>query len=1141
MKKNKTSLYRESFIPIRKYLRIMKLTFIFILLGLMSYASVTYSQSARLTFESKNATVESVFKQIEALTEYKFAYNSTKLDVDKKISLKVENQTIDAILNKILGSANFQYKIVDRYIIITDENLENTNSMGNITQQQKAVSGKVSDSSGGTLPGVSVVVKGTTTGTITDADGNYSLSNIPSDATLVFSFVGMKAQEMKIAGKTTLNVMLVDETVRIDEVVAVGYGVQKKRDITGSIASISKDNIEKSNVTSLDQVLQGKAAGVMVTQSSGQPGAPPAVQIRGAGRFGSTEPLYIIDNVIIQGNGDRQQGQSGGSSNPLSGINTSDIQSIEVLKDAGAAAIYGARAGNGVVIITTKKGVQGKMQISFDSYMGTQSLQKKLDMLNSNQFFDYFKESTLNVHPKDTPENRAINTDWQNYIFKNAPIQNYSLNISGGNESTTYSISGGYLKQDGIMLASGFERYTLRSNNDFKISKHIKVGLSLNLSRTSQQVNDDNGFHYSYLQKALEMPPYITPYSIDPKFTDGYNGPVNDDKVQLPSVFNVLFNDLNDQSNRLISDVYAQIDILKGLTYKFNLGLDLGAGLSDQRTPIHYNGDYQSSDVATLSQNTRFSKGILIENTLNYLKEIDKHNFNVVIGVSQQKNSSNFYYMSTTLDNNIQRSFDAGSNGNITMGGNSSEYLMRSQFGRMSYNYDGKYLFSATIRRDGSSRFGPDNRWGIFPAFSLGWRIKNENFLSNVSLISDLKIFGSWGRLGNDVIGNYQYANNVVGSYTDGNGTNLIVYPFGGSSDILYGGKVPVQAGNDKLRWESTQSTNVGFTGSLFQNRVTFEAEYYAKKTNDLLIASIPVPNSVGVKGPASNAASILNKGMDYSLGYRGNVGEFKYSLVGNLSLYLENKVLSLGAIPSPIYGGNNATDTNSTYVTKTEVGGPVGAFYGYKMVGIWQEGESSLMNQQQPGAVAGDIRYAVGKDGNPMQQQIGNPNPDYSFGLTLSGEYKGFDFSVFFQGVQGNDVYNAVASKVGLAGGSAYYNSTTRMLNAWTPENKSNTQPRALYSSSNYQVSSYFVEDGSYVRIKNLQLGYSLPQYLLKNLKISKLRLYISANNLHTFTKYSGYDPELGGYSGKNTDRGIDILSYPGSRDFMVGVQLGF
>jgi len=1139
---------------------VMKITLFFFFVAIGSvFADSTYSQNAFFSIKLNNATVQQVFDEIQKKSEFIIFYKDNQVDLNHRANIDAVDATVNQVLDQTLKGTNLGYKIIDRQIVIlpseTKVSPEVVVSLTN-SEQKKEISGTVKDSQGRTLPGVSVIVKGTTIGIVTDANGKFTLS-VPKDAkTLVFSFIGMKTQEIAITAKTSVDLVMEEETVGLNEVVAIGYGTQKKRDVTGSISSISAQDILKTKIVSVDQALQGNASGVMVTQSSGQPGAAVSVLIRGAGRFGTSEPLYIIDGVIIEGNNSVQfvgQGGGRGSFNPLAGLNPDDILSMEVLKDAGSSAIYGARAGNGVIIITTKQGQKGKTKVSFDSYYGAQTVLKQVPILNTTEFFQYHKQLYGTAHPYDnaslvnfegTPY-KNVNTNWQDYVFKSAPIQNHTLNISGGNDFATYSISGGYFDQEGILLASYLKRYTLRSSTQFNVSKRIKAGLTLNLSRSSQRNNDDTGNWFSPLQGYMAMVPFLTPYTKDPQYYHGWNGAKLDMNARQASPFGSLAAEYKDQRNRLISNAYTEIEIFKGLKYKLNIGLDLNSNNNHSWNPSIWTGGYMFDPAgkAYLNEASSTTNGILIENTISYAKEIGKHSISAVAGISQQKNVGDNYNMGTTLLNNVQRSFDAGAGSpDKTVGGSLYEYLLRSQFGRLNYNYDGKYMLSATVRRDGSSRFGPDHRWGVFPAFSAGWRISKENFLSNVSFLSDMKLYGSWGQLGNDGIGNYKYAASLQGT----NASWWNGYAFGdGSINQWQNGLSSVSLPNPTLKWEATQSTNIGITSSFLDNKLTLEVEYYVKKTKDLLVNSIPMPQSIGVGGPASNAASILNKGMDLSLGYNAKSGDFNFSIKGNLSLYLKNEVVSLGDVnPSPIFGGNTATDNGALFVTKSDIGHPVGSFWGYKMLGIWQEADYADVTgrgkvMRKLGVQPGDVRFDYSsKDTTITQQFIGNPNPKFSFGLTFSAEFKGIDLSVFVMGVQGNDIFSYWDKKLK---NNDFSNYNAWVLGAWTPQNMSNTVPQPNGASVNIAPSSMYIQDGSYVRIKNIQLGYSLPKSVLSKLGIEKLRVYVTGQNLFTFTNYEGFDPELGGYTGYNTDRGIDTRNYPGNKTILFGIQLGF
>ena len=833
MKKNKTSLYRESFIPIRKYLRIMKLTFLLLLLGLMSFASVTYSQSTRLTFESKNATIESVFKQIESLSEFKFAYNSTKLDVEKIISLKVDNQTINAILDKILGAADLQYKIVDRYIIITDENAGENNLLENIGQQQRSISGKVTDSNGGSLPGVSVVVKGTTNGSITDGNGNYSISNIPENATLQFSFVGMKGQEIAIAGKTSINVTLVEDAIGIEEVVAVGYGTAKKSDLTGAVASVTANNLKERAVTSFGEALIGQVAGVQIQQINGAPGGEGlSIRVRGTGSITqSNEPLYVVDGYPMEGGAFRL-------------LNPSDIESIQVLKDASSTAIYGSRGASGVVIITTKKGKSGAPSINFNMFVGVQQREKTVDMMNRDQYVEWFNDgrnqawldaSIISADPNKSPHSisdpnsrrklyPSANTqylipdgtsgslynfldpasvaqmpdnNWQELLFRNAKMQQYELSLSGGSEKTQYTFSASYMQQDGISINTDYDRFNFRTSLSSQINDRIQIGMNMNayFSNSNEQANGKD----APIMYALNLPP-IYPL----KNSDGtYGSMVRNPEILAGDVANPIgiAEQIYDfrRRNGWMGILFAEWEIIDNLKYKVSVNGGVQENNKKRYQPSYVDLDGSKAPRPAQGNNESWTDiDWVIEQTLTYQKTFaEKHSLTALAGYTAQKHSYDHAYGEARgFPNDNIYTLNAGTMYQLTS--DLSEYSMISYLSRINYAYDNKYLFTATFRTDGSSRFGQNKKWGSFPSASIGWRVSQENFMKNVQTINDLKVRASYGIVGNNRIGNYS----SIGLLGTG------FYPTG---DALQNTVNPSTMSNKNLGWEKTKQLNFGF------------------------------------------------------------------------------------------------------------------------------------------------------------------------------------------------------------------------------------------------------------------------------------------------------------------------------------------
>jgi TonB-linked SusC/RagA family outer membrane protein len=1134
------------------YLRIMKLTFIFILLGLMSYASVTYSQSAKLTFESKNASIESVFKQIEALSEFKFAYNSTKLDVDKKISLKVENQSIDAILNKILGSADFKYKIVDRYIIITDENSSSINS--SVSIQSKKITGKVSDTSGGLLPGVSVVVKGTTNGTITDADGNYSISNVPENAVLQFSFVGMKTQEVNVSGKTSLNVVLEDESIGIEEVVAIGYGTVKKSNLTSSISKITNEAMQNRPVSNIGEAFQGQLAGVSAQAAGGgTPGKELTIRIRGVNTInGSSSPLYIIDGVPRDN---------------MSDINPSDIATVQILKDASATSIYGSRGANGVVLIETKTG-SGKPTITFDSYYGLQTAEKKLDLMSGPEWIAYnmyYRNASyirLGGKMTDPMSSRPTAlqipnfwktatdfTDWQSEILRTAPIQNYETSASASGDMGSIFMSLGYMDQDGIIKATQYNRYNMRLNGTLNITKNFKLGSNMSFSESntaeaSSNLGDRQGKD-SPVHHALMMSPLVAPgvavrtaannYTGVPKSTetsDDWGATWIDPLAQLENTTD------NTKTTRMQASVWGEWKMLPYLTYKIQYSNNYDGVTYDYFQPASVNRSaYKSSGN---SSSSRMNDNV-VQNILTFDKQLGKQHLNVLLGQSAEKQnyyiakleSSGWPYENITTLNVASTA--------VTATTQKTTYTNASFFGRLSYELMDKYLFTASVRRDGSSRFGTDAKWGTFPSFSAGWKINEENFMKSISWINLLKLRASYGTSGNDRIGDYFYLSQLGTTYS----------AFGGTKQS---GAAAANIANPDLKWEETQSTDIGFDLSALRNRLQFNFDYYRNTTTNLLF-NVPVPYTTGFESTLTNIGKIRNSGWEVDLTSHNIDRVFKWNTNLNLS-HNSNEVLEMGTNTSQIISSVNG----GQFITK--VGGQVSQFYilptdGFLLASDFDASGKALV-PIVAGEEEGNFKYVdTNKDGKINSNDFiayGSNLPDLTWGLTNRFTYKNLELSVLLQGQVGGDIYflGARHIDVGFSGRTSY----SRWLRTYKPEYLQAAIPTEYNTAHGIDMSwdgntqntfnfaddtNSRVYDASYVRIKNITLSYNMPSNLLKNLKVQRLKIYGSVDNVYTFCDYPGYTPETSSYGNGTTQLGVDYSTYPLSRRFTLGINLTF
>ncbi|MEK6478288.1 TonB-dependent receptor [Catalinimonas sp. 4WD22] len=997
--------------------------------------------------------------------------------------------------------------------------------------QERTVSGTVSSSEEGSLPGVNVLVKGTTTGTVTDLDGNYRITVPSSESVLVFSSIGYTSEEVTVGNRSTIDIELLPDIKSLSEVVVVGYGTQERARVTGAISSVSAKEISEMPVPSFDAALQGRAAGVNVT-NTGSPGANPLVRIRGIGTVNNNDPLYVIDGVPAGG---------------INSINPNDIESIEILKDAAAAAIYGSRAANGVILVTTKKGEAGKPKVSLESYYGVQNAWKQLDLLNRNQYLDYGRDLFDNAgepYPDrfgNLGEFAGVETDWQAAMFREAPIQEHNISVSGGSENSRYLVSGGYFQQDGIMLGTGFERLSFRANTEFDISDRVKIGQTLTISHTDRDVEPFSGGR-SQIEHMIKSVPYIPIY--DPTRLGGFRAPdrVDGSDPENP-VMNATLRKNNDRDLKLLGSAYLEIEIIDGLKYKFLAGLDLNNGKNSQFTPAFNAGDFSINPLAQISEQRSTFVSPLISNQLSFNKTFGEHTLDAIAVAEQQ--TFNFESINSSGENSITNDIevlDGVENPNV--GGTANERAIISYLGRVNYDYAGKYLFGASVRYDGASVFGPGKKWGLFPAVSAGWRISEEAFMDGVTFLSDLKIRGSYGETGNWNVpgGNYPYQATIDPNF---------FYNFNGN---LQPASTINALANADLGWETTVMTNIGFDLGLFEDRFTASFEYFNNETQDMILG-VPIPPSLGYdQSPVANVGTVVNKGVEITMGYNQSLGDFQWSVNGNIS-FVENELTSLGignSIFGPAFEGNP--------VTFTEEGQPIAYYYGWEVEGLFQsEQEVEQANAldgdaespyQTSSTSAGDIRFRdINDDGvinNDDRTNLGHFLPDVTYGLNATANWKGFDLTLFLQGVSGNEIMNT--NIYDLQGMTRLFNGGVAILDRWTPQNTDTDVPRAVNSdpNNNSRISSRYIEDGSYLRLKNMTIGYSLNQDLLGSFAngfISNVRVYVSSQNLFTITDYTGYDPEIGVRQGLNASlaTGVDYGQFPQARTFLAGIQIGF
>ncbi|MGL1885566.1 MAG: TonB-dependent receptor [Reichenbachiella sp.] len=1002
------------------------------------------------------------------------------------------------------------------------------------TEADVTVKGKITDQTDGSgIPGVNILVKGSASGTVTDLDGNYSLT-VDESANLVISYIGFLTQEIAVGGRSIIDISMELDVQALDEVVVVGYGEQKRAEVTGAISTVSSKDIVSVPVATADQALQGRAAGVTVI-NNGSPGTAPTVRIRGLGSTNSNEPLYVIDGVISSGMGS---------------LNPNDIASIQVLKDASTTAVYGSKGSNGVIMITTKGGQAGKVTVDFNAYGGTQWTTNRYDLLNTEEYIQYATEAYGAPTRVTDPQYAAMlenDTDWQDEIFQSGVMQNYNVGVSGGGEGSTFRVSAGYLSQEGIIIGTGLERFNFRANSNFTSGK-LKIGENISVSVSEQSPETSNGGR-SVIEHAIKSAPYLPVHNA--QNLGGYQGPNSSiDGQDAENAVRVLsLGDVTDQRLAVIGNIYAQYEIIDGLNFKTQVGAEL-QNFDYRLFSPSYNDD---SEGATHSQNyavNAHSKGslqtVIFTNSLNYKKTIaEKHNIEVLALAEQT--STTTHNLNARSNNYISDQVEQVSSTESSLSSYTNEYVRWGYLGRLNYNYNGKYLLGATIRTDATSRFGANERWGTFPSVSAGWRMSEESFLSGVELISNLKIRGSWGKTGNDNIQNYGYTTTITSNFH---------YAIDG--DAL--GATASGLSNPNLKWEETSMTNIGLDLGLMNNQITLAAEYYINTSNDLLMPRV-LPLSSGFHNGSviENIGQMETKGVELVLGYEDREGDFQWG-ASFLFGTSKNEVLSLGE--NDFISG--ATFENQD-ITRLEVGQAAYQFYGWKMDGIFQNQGEIDAHATQPNAEPGDFRITdTDGDGTITDSDrtiIGNPFPDFTYGLNLSANYKGFDFSLFFNGVSGNDVYNT--NIYDLEGMPRLFNSGSSVLDRWTGDGTSNSIPRAGGAGTNLQTSSRFVEDGSFSRLRNVTLGYDLTRVSMIGDVFSQCRLYVSGQNLLTFTKYSGLDPEVGAYTNRNVNNppgaigsvpinangqptgnfetGVDRGNYPMPKSFIVGVDIKF
>ena len=1125
MKKNRRRGGWVQSVP-KAILNATAVTVCLMLIALGSRAAGVSGKAAVINLNVRDVTIVEIFQQIEESNGIGFFFKNDQMDLKKTYSVNFQNSSLEDVLKRLLGG-DYRYRFVGKNVVISRSKFSGSTSAGNgVVISDGVVRGVVTDADGVPVPGASVMIKGTTTGTVTDVNGNYSLQGVEASATLVFSFIGMKTSEVLYKGQKVVNVKLAAATIGIGEVVAVGYGVQKKEDVTGAVASLSVNTLQSKPVTQLSSALQGSASGVTIIQSSGQPGNDGgSINIRGVGSLSTTDeygntinknqPLVLVDGMEYN----------------IDDVDASDIASISILKDAAASSIYGVRAANGVILIKTKRGAKGATKVSYNGYFGVQSPTELPNFLGAQDYMKLVNLMSENSggSPKFTDTDIAAynnpdrNTDqypdvnWMDEVLQGSGFQQeHSVAVTSGNEKSQMRFSANYFDQKGLVKKTDFQRLTLRLNTDVELTKKLKFStdISAKIADRTEPQGTGGGMWFQFSQAYQANP------TLPVRYSDGTWGIARGDgnPVRLQDEGGKY----DYQDNLFSGNFKLDYKPVKGLTISgianigytttFNYLTDKALTYTDFST-----GDETVKGIDDVSNYVYKTWHKNLQALIRYEKTISDHQFHLLAGIQRVEDKTNYLYAyrdGGSLDDLNEVS--AGDASSAKNDGYEYATALLSYFGRLNYSYKDKYLLEANLRTDGSSRFANGNRWGVFPSFSLGWRISQEAFLQNIDFLKEFKLRGSWGELGNQEIGRYPYQSLMVLGYN---------YPLG---ETLSSGARAISASNQNISWETTEMTDFGFDAMLFQGKADMTFDYYIKKTKDILL-DLDIPATVGVDAPYQNAGTVQNNGWEFSIGYKGKIGhEFTYGVHGNLS-NVKNKIVDLHDTYMI-----NASASNLN-VTIDKEGQPIDAFYGYKAQGLFQSADAVVAHATQSSSTgAGDLVY---KDANGDgtvdsndRKVIGSDIPHYTYGMNLDGSYKNFDFTVFFQGVGKIDVNTLQANRAPI---SQDGNFKKMHLDSWTPENTNARFPRLTTSSINYVMSSYWIKSGAYLRLKNIEIGYTLPRPFLHSIGFSKCRFYVNGQNLLTFSGLTkdGIDPE----------NPQDARYYPQVKTYTVGLNVNF
>lgn len=1124
-----------------KLLLTMKLTFAFILLlNFQALATNVYSQT-KVTLKLKSANFKKILSAIEQQSSYHFVFSERKIPINQKMDINVQDEEVVKVLNRLLQNSGFTYNELENHLVVIASEGETVKAL--------TITGKVLDETGLPLPGVSIKIKGASTGTVTNANGIFSIS-VPDDAVLVISYLGYTSQDIEVnlhAENKQLVINMKPSSSTLEQVIVTGYTVQRKKDLTGAVSIINLNEAKTVPVAGIDQALQGKAAGVNVV-ADGQPGGGVSVRIRGFSTIGNNDPLYIIDGVP--------------TTSGISMINSADIESMQVLKDASSASIYGSRAANGVVIITTKKGTRGQTQLNYSGMTGLQQVSNTPQLVNAQQFGDALFQAFKNdgIAPTNalygsgaaavipeflnaTKTIRSGNTTWFDEIYKPAVVQSHNLMATSGNEKSRQAFSVGYYNQGGILKYTDFKRYSVRMNSDYSILDRIRIGENLGLSYSEKAGASTNFAIGGITGDAYKAHPMTNVYDITGNFAGPVSG-LNDIRNPLAALF---YNkDNKGKTLRALGDVFAEVKVIKDLTVKTSFALDYNTFNIKNFSSSYNEGPITSQAISNLTTENNVSKTWTWANTANYSKQFGEHQLDVLAGTEAIRFYSEFYtaYRDRFPVNILDGQYLDAGQGLPKNSGAGLKSTLFSLFGKVNYSYADKYLFSATVRRDASSKLADGYNTQVFPAFSLGWRMSEEDFIkSNYPFISNMKLRFGWGQTGNQEIAPYAAYSSFALSLHN------TTYDIGGTNTGMVPGIAQSRYGNNQLKWETTTQSNIGLDLGLFNERVNLTVDYFNKDTKDLLVQ----PKQPSVFGQAAapyiNGGSMSNKGIEVAASYLSEREKtFRYEIGGNVS-YIKNKLTSLSSDLAYISSPASNNLSRGLELQRTAIGQPIASFYGHQVVGIFKTAEQVAAAPAQTGKGIGRMQFADLNGDNIIDAKdrtfLGSPIPTLTFGMNLKADYKALDLAVFLQGVSGNKIYNFMKYHNDFM--FDYFNKSTDILDAWSPTNPDSNIPALSTKDANNELrpSTFFVEDGAYLRVKNVQLGYTLPAAVAAKIKAAKFRVYLQAQNLVTFTKYSGLDPEVGmqnyGSDNRNLDMGVDRGLYPNSRTYTLGLNVTF